>query len=202
MNHPNQKQHLSHSGNYQFKRMPFGLQGAPATYQNLMCKLLRNILFSYAHCYLDDILCFSDSAERNCEHLTEILDRFSQAKLRLNPGKCKFAICKVIYLGHVLSTDGISVDKKKVSVIKTFPVPKNAQQLRSLLGICNYYVKMLRRPVIFWLYSCKIWLQTLIDSPICTWWLVELFITKTGNQPITRGRFFNGRRFEQYRSIW
>ena len=41
-------------------------------------------------------------------------------------------------------------------------------------------VKMLRRPVIFWLYSCKIWLLTLIDSPICTWWLVELFITKAG----------------------
>ena len=51
-------------------------------------------------------------------------------------------------------------------------------------------VKMLRRPFIFWLYTCKIWLLTLIDSPICTWWLVELFITKTGNQPITRGSFF------------
>ena len=51
-------------------------------------------------------------------------------------------------------------------------------------------VKVLRRPFIFWLYSCKIWLLTLIDSPLCTWWLVELFITKTGNQPITRGRFF------------
>ena len=52
-------------------------------------------------------------------------------------------------------------------------------------------VKMLRRPFMFWLYSCKIWLLTLIDSPICTWWLVELFVTKTGNQPITRGRFFS-----------
>ena len=51
-------------------------------------------------------------------------------------------------------------------------------------------VKMLRRPFIFWLYSCKIWLLTLIDSPICTWWLVELFTTKTGNQPITRAVFY------------
>ena len=42
------------------------------------------------------------------------------------------------------------------------------------------FVKMLRRPFIFWLYSCKIRLLTLIDSPICTWWLVELFITKAG----------------------
>ena len=68
------------------------------------------------------------------------------------------------------------------------------ENMFSTMGLVN----MLRRPFIFWLYSCKIWLLTLIDSPICTWWLVELFITKTGNQPITRGRFFNGRRFEQY----
>ena len=67
----------------------------------------------------------------------------------------------------------------------------------------NSVVKMLRRPFIFWLYSCKIWLLTLIlDSPICTWWLVELFITKTENQPITKGSLINGRRFEQYRNIW
>jgi len=52
-----------------------------------MNKILRHILFSYALCYVDDILCFSDSPERHCEHLTEILDRFRQAKLRLNPAK-------------------------------------------------------------------------------------------------------------------
>ena len=51
---------------------------------------------------------------------------------------------KVIYLGQVLSTDGISVDEKKVSVIKIFPVPKNAQQLRSLLGISNYYRRFVK----------------------------------------------------------
>jgi len=92
-----------------------------------MNKILRHILFSYALCYVDDILCFSDSPERHCEHLTEILDRFRQAKLRLNVPKCKFALSKVVYLGHVLSPEGISVDQNKVSVIKTFPVPTNAQ---------------------------------------------------------------------------
>jgi len=47
---------VTHRGNYQFKRMPFGIQGAPASYQALMSKVLRNILFSYALCYVDDIL--------------------------------------------------------------------------------------------------------------------------------------------------
>jgi len=67
---------VTHSGNYQFKRMPKGIQGAPASYLCLMNKILRNILFSYTLCYVDDMLCFSNSPERHCVHLTEILDRF------------------------------------------------------------------------------------------------------------------------------
>ena len=86
----------------------------------------------------------SDSPEHHCEHLTEIFDRFRQAKLRLNPTKCKFALSKILYLGHVLSKDGISVDESKVEVITTFPTPKNTQQLRSFLGIANYYKKFIK----------------------------------------------------------
>jgi len=125
---------VTHRGNYQFKRMPFGIQGAPASYQSLMSKVLRNVLFSYALCYVDDILCMSSSPERHCEHLAKIFSRFRQAKLRLNPSKCKFALSEVVYLGHVLSKDGISVDDSKITLIKTHPTPKNAQQLRSFLG--------------------------------------------------------------------
>ena len=109
-----------------------------------MNKVLRNILFRFALCYIDDVLCMSDSPEHHYEHLTEIFDRFRQAKLRINPAKCKFATPKVTYLGHVLSGDGISVDENKISVIKTFPVPKNAQQLRSWLGITNYYRRFIK----------------------------------------------------------
>ena len=134
----------THSGHYQFRRMPFGVTGAPATYQALMAKVLRNILFSYALCYVDDILCMSPTPEKHCEHLNEIFDRFRQAKLRLNPAKCKFALSRVIYLGHVLSKEGIAVDESKVEVIKSFPTPRNTQQVRSILGISNYYRRFLK----------------------------------------------------------
>ena len=135
---------VTHRGNYQFKRMPFGIQGAPASYQALMHKVLRGILFIHSLCYLDDVICMSDCPESHLEHLSEILDRFRQAKLRLNPTKCKVALSKVVYLGHVLSKDGISVDNSKVDVIKTFPVPQNTQQLRSFLGIANYYRRFIK----------------------------------------------------------
>ena len=135
---------VTHRGNYQFKRMPFGICNAPASYQALMAKVLQNILFSYALAYVDDILCMSDSPERHCEHLLEIFDRFRQAKLRLNPSKCKFALPKILYLGHILSKDGISVDDSKVSVIQNYPIPQNSTQLWSFLGISNYYKKLIK----------------------------------------------------------
>jgi len=80
----------------------------------------------------------SDSPEHHCEHLAEIFHRFCQAKLRLNPSKCKFVLPKVTYLGHVLSKKGISVDDSKVSAIRDHPVPQNSTELRSFLGIANY----------------------------------------------------------------
>jgi len=135
---------VAHRGNYQFKRMPFGISGAPASYQALMAKVLRTILFSYALCYVDDVLVMSDSPERHCEHLAKIFDRFRQAKLRLNPSKCNFALPKLVYLGHVLSKEGISVDDSKVSVIRTHPVPQKVSQLCSFLGIANYYQSFIK----------------------------------------------------------
>ena len=135
---------VTHRGNYQFKRMPFGIQGAPTSYQALMSKVLRNILFSYALCYVDDVLCMSTSPDLHCEHLAEIFARFRQAKLRLNPSKCKIALTQVVYLGHVLSKDGVSVDDSKVKLIRSHPIPKNAQQLRSFLGIANYYRRFIK----------------------------------------------------------
>jgi len=57
---------VTHRGNYQFKRLSFGISGAPASYQALMAKVLRNILFSYALCYVDDVLVMSASPERHC----------------------------------------------------------------------------------------------------------------------------------------
>ena len=135
---------VTHRGNYQFKRMPFGVSNAPAAFKALVNKVLRNIVFSYALCYVDDVLIMSRSPEEHCEHLREIFDRFRQANLRLNPSKSRVAIRQVLYLGHILSTDGISVDQKKVSVIREHPVPQNTKQLRSFLGIANYYRRFIK----------------------------------------------------------
>jgi len=130
---------VTHRGSYQYTRVCFGLQGAPATFNYLLSHVLRNILFSYALTYVDDCICFSSLPEKHLEHLTEFFNRFRQANLRLNPTKSKFGMAEVIYLGHKLSRHGVSACEDKLEVIRSFPTPKNAQQLRSYLGIANYY---------------------------------------------------------------
>ena len=135
---------VTHRGNYHFKRLPMGLKSSPSVFQALVTKVLRNILFTYALCYIDDVLIMSSSPEEHCEHLREVFDRFRQAKLRLNGPKSKFARGRVLYLGHVLSKAGIAPDASKVSLIKEHPVPQNTKQLRSFLGIANYYRRFIK----------------------------------------------------------
>jgi len=133
---------VTHWGNYQFKGLPFGVSGVPASYQHLMVKVLRNT-FSYALCYVDDILCMSDSPERHCEHLAEIFDRFHQAKLRLNPSKCKFALPKITYLGHMLSISGYQWMIRRYQPFETTWFPKiahssvasSASQITTILSL-------------------------------------------------------------------
>ena len=136
---------VTHRGSYQYTRVCFGLQGAPASFNYLMHHILRNILFSYALTYVDDCMCFSSSPEKHIEHLTEIFNRFRQANLRLNPTKSKFGMAEVIYLGHKLRRHGVSACEDKLEVIWSFHTPKNAHQLRSYLGIANCYRRFVEK---------------------------------------------------------
>ena len=68
-----------------------------------------------------------------------VFDKFRQAKLRMNGKKCRFATETVKYLGHILSSDGAAADPSKTEVIKIWPRPKNAKQVKSFLGVANYY---------------------------------------------------------------
>jgi len=90
-------------------------------------------------------MCFSSSPEKHLEHLTEIFNRFRQANLRLNPTKSKFGMAEVIYLGHKLRRHGVSACEDKLEVIRSFHTLKNAQQLRSNLGIANYYRRFVEK---------------------------------------------------------
>ena len=93
--------------------------------------------------YPDDILVTGLSVENHLENLKVVLSKLDKAGLHLNKDKCKFMKTKVEYLGHVIDREGLHPSAEKVKAIQEAPKPKDVSELRSFLGITNYYSRFL-----------------------------------------------------------
>ena len=125
-------------GLFQFKMMPFGLQGAPATFQRLMDQVIQG-MDSFASAYLDDLIIFSSSWEDHMRHLHCVLERLVGAGLTVKSSKCQFGMSKCTYLGHVIGSGIVSPEPSKVLVVQRFEAPKTKTQVRAFLGLMGYY---------------------------------------------------------------
>ena len=128
-------------GLFQYKRLPFGVSPAPAIFQRTMDSLLQGIPQTCV--YLDDILITGTTVEEHLKNLDEVLCRLQTAGLRLKSSKCLFMAPSVEYLGHVIDSAGLHPRKAKVKAITEAPAPRNVTELRSFLGLINYYGKFL-----------------------------------------------------------
>jgi hypothetical protein len=135
---------VTHEGVFVFNRMPFGLKNAPMSFKMCMSNVIRQIHWKFVLCYIDDLLVFSRNFEEHFEHLDQVFSRLREANLTLKPDKCNFCLEKVHYLGHILSKDGVTVDTEKTEKVRNFPVPKSQKQLKSFLGLCNYYRRFVK----------------------------------------------------------
>ena len=125
-------------GFYHFCYMPFGLQGAPATFQRLMDQVLEGAE-SYSSAYIDDVVIFSRSWEEHLVQVKDVLWRLKDAGLTINPQKCAVAQQEVQYLGYVIGDGAIKPQVGKVSAILESPVPTTKRQVRSFLGVIGWY---------------------------------------------------------------
>ena len=128
-------------GLFQFRRMPFGLTGAPASFQRLMDKVCRGLPFTTT--YLDNVLVHSASMQEHAEHLRLVFERLASAGLTLRGKKCHTGMAKVNYLGHVSSAAGI--DPQKEATAQDWTTPTNVSDLRSFLGLASYYRRYIPR---------------------------------------------------------
>ncbi|GFX74469.1 retrovirus-related Pol polyprotein from transposon 17.6 [Trichonephila clavipes] len=119
-------------GTYRFKRMPFGLKNAPATFQRLM-DIFRRGLPVLA--YLDDIIIMSPTFEKHLADLEAVFKRLIDFKLRANREKCQFSCSRVKYLALWISPQGIEDDHEKTSAILGISHPKNVKQLQPLSNL-------------------------------------------------------------------
>ena len=125
-------------GLFRYNRLPFGVSSAPATFQRTMESLLQNI--DNVCVYLDDILVTGSSEENHLKNLDLVLTRLKTAGVKLKQEKCAFLLPEVEYLGHKISKHGLKPNSEKIRAIKEAPVPENLSQLKSFLGLVNYYI--------------------------------------------------------------
>lgn len=131
-------------GHFEFKVMPFGLTNAPATFQTLMNEVLRPHLGKFVLVYLDDVIVFSDSLEEHREHLRTVLRLLKQHKLYAAPEKCKMFATEVDFLGHMVSSAGVTPLDTHVRAVREWPPPNNLKRLRAFLGLAGYLRKFVR----------------------------------------------------------
>ena len=129
----------THKGLYEFTVMPFGLTGATGSFQRLMDCVLSGLLWKSCLVYLDDVIVFSKTFEEHQEHLEQVFGALAEANLKIKPSKCRFFEEQVVYLGHTLTRAGITTEDVKVEKIKQWPTPRNLHDVRSFLGLANYY---------------------------------------------------------------
>ena len=127
---------------WEFNVLPFGLTGAPATFQRCMNFILMDT--THAMVYIDDIIVFSETFEEHLEDLREVLDRLLQANMKIKPTKCEFAKRQVKFLGHQVSAEGIQPDPSNIEKVKNFPLPRTAKEIQQFLGLASYYRRFIK----------------------------------------------------------
>ena len=129
------------SGLYKFTHMPFGLSNMGASFCHLMEMCLGDQQYLTLLFYLDNICIFSSSVDEMLNRIEMVLKHLQDFNLKIKPKKSFFFQSKVLFLGHMLSKEGISLNANKIQKVKDWPVPTNAKEVHSFLGLASYYCR-------------------------------------------------------------
>ncbi|GFX80390.1 hypothetical protein TNCV_3820471 [Trichonephila clavipes] len=129
-------------GLYEFNTMSFGLRNAPSTFQRFITEVLYGLDFVFP--YLDDVLVASSTEEEYSEHLKMVFERFQQYGLRINVSKSVMGAAQVEYLGFLITAEGSRPLPEKVQAIFNYKLPETIHDLRTFLGMINFYRRYLK----------------------------------------------------------
>ena len=118
--------------------MLFGLWNAAQTFQRFMDEVFRGLSFTFT--YIDDVLIAtcSSSPEEHLLHLQTVFNRLAKYGIVINPNKCLFGVTELDFLGHHVSSQGITPLPDKVKAVQDFPLPNSQRKLRQFIGLVNF----------------------------------------------------------------
>ncbi|GJP30402.1 hypothetical protein CLOM_g1076 [Closterium sp. NIES-68] len=127
----------THYGSYEV--MPFGLTNAPSTFQMIMNGIFRGLLDKCIIIYLDDIVIYSRNKEQYLKDLDAVFTLLHKNRLITKGSKCDFLKQELEFLGHIISTEEVKIDPKKIKTIQEWKPPSNIKELQSFMGFVNYF---------------------------------------------------------------
>jgi hypothetical protein len=129
---------------FAYRRMPFGLCNAPASFQRCMMAIFSEFIEEIVEMFMDDFSVYRKTFVDCLANLDKVVTRCAEVDLVLNWEKCHFMVKQSIVLGHVISERGIEVDKAKVETIKQLPPPTDVKSLRRFLGHAGFYRRFIK----------------------------------------------------------
>ncbi|CAM8953807.1 unnamed protein product [Rhodiola kirilowii] len=131
-------------GTFAFRRMSFGLCNAPGTFQRVVTSIFSDMIGVFIEVFMDDFTVHGDTFDTCLKNLSMVLERCVSMNLVLNYEKCHFMVTHGVVLGHVVSTEGMEVDKAKIDVIMTLPYPSTVRDIKSFLGHAGFYRRFIK----------------------------------------------------------
>jgi len=126
-------------GQFQYKRLPMGASNSPSVFCRLMAMVLKGLDYTTTLCYVDDTVVLGVDFISHVKNVEEVLNRFRQAGLKLQPKKCHMFQTSIRFLGYIISSQGVQLDPDKVASILEWEFPRNITELRGFLGVTSYH---------------------------------------------------------------
>ncbi|MCG8112252.1 MAG: reverse transcriptase, partial [Candidatus Thiodiazotropha taylori] len=126
-------------GQFEMLRMPFGLNCSASTFQRTMELALAGLQWSTCLIYIDDIIVYGRNFDEHIKRVEEVFTRLRDAGLKLKPDKCDMLQPEVVFLGHVVTAEGIKPNATNISKILEWPRPTTPRQVKQLVAMGSYY---------------------------------------------------------------
>ncbi|CAM8910548.1 unnamed protein product [Rhodiola kirilowii] len=131
-------------GTFAFRRMSFGLCNALGTFQRVVTSIFSDMIGTFIEVFMDDFTVYGDTFYACLDNLSTVLARWVSMNLVLNYEKCHFMVTHGVVLGHVVSREGIKVDKAKIDLITTLPYPSTVRDIKSFLRHAGFYRRFIQ----------------------------------------------------------